>query len=52
MLAFPIEVLLGRLSPAETLAGLTIQAAWVASSLAMLSAVWRAGVRRYSAVGG
>ena len=51
MLGFPVELVLGRLSPAEALAGIGAQAAWVLVSAALLRVVWRAGLRTYSAVG-
>jgi ABC-2 type transport system permease protein len=52
MLAFPTEVLLGRLGPAETLRGLGMQLLWVAVSVALLAWLWGAAVRRYTAVDG
>ena len=51
MVAFPVELLLGRLSPREALAGFGAQVVWLMLSLALLQGVWRASVRRYSAVG-
>ncbi len=51
MIGFPVELLLGRLTPVEALTGLAVQGIWLALSLALLRAVWRAGVRIYSAVG-
>lgn len=51
MLGFPVELLLGRLSPVEALTGIGAQAAWVLVSMALLRVVWRAGLRTYSAVG-
>lgn len=51
-LSFPVELLLGRLSPAETLAGFGAQVAWIAAFVALLLMVWRQAVRRYGAVGG
>ncbi len=51
VLAFPVELLLGRLSPREALIGFAAQGAWLVIGLALLKAVWRAGVRLYSAVG-
>jgi len=45
-------VLTGQLSAAEILAGFAIQAGWLAVALVLFTALWRAGVRRYSAVGG
>jgi ABC-2 type transport system permease protein len=51
MIGFPVELLLGRMTPGAALLGLAAQAVWLALSLALLRLVWRAGVRRYSAVG-
>ncbi len=51
MIAFPVELLLGRLSPADALIGFAAQAAWILLSLGLLAVIWRAGIRRYSAVG-
>jgi len=50
-LGFPVELLLGRLTPAEALMGLGVQAAWVALAYVLMRIVWRAGIRLYSAVG-
>jgi ABC-2 type transport system permease protein len=50
-LGFPVELLLGRLTPAEALIGLGVQAAWVALAYVLMRIVWRAGIRLYSAVG-
>jgi len=51
MVAFPVELLLGQLSPEETLAGFGVQLAWIAAHAVAAACVWRAGLRRYSAVG-
>ena len=51
MVSFPTELLLGRLTPGQALAGLAAQAAWLALSLGLLTVTWRAAVRHYSAVG-
>jgi ABC-2 type transport system permease protein len=51
MLAFPVELLLGRLSGAEIALGLLVQLVWIAIALALMRIVWARGVRRYSAVG-
>jgi ABC-2 type transport system permease protein len=48
---FPTELLLGRLTPAQVLTGLGMQAAWLAAGLVLMKRVWRAGLRVYSAVG-
>ena len=51
MLAFPTELLLGRLTPTEVLWGAATQVVWLGLSWGILTAVWSRGVRRYSAVG-
>jgi len=51
MLGFPVELVLGRLTPAQALQGLAAQGAWVVLSLIAIRVVWREGVRVYSAVG-
>lgn len=52
MNAFPAEVAVGLVPPGEMLSGYAVQLAWIAVFLAVAAAVWRAGVRRYTAVGG
>ena len=49
--SFPVELFLGRLTPIEALLGFIAQIVWLTLSLVILKLVWRAGVRRYSAVG-
>ena len=51
MLGFPVELILGRLTPPEALLGIGAQAAWVVIAFVLLRLIWRAGIRRYSAVG-
>ena len=51
MLAFPVEVLLGRLTLEEVLLGLGSQILWALGCLGLLSVLWRSAVKRYSAVG-
>ena len=51
MLGFPVELLLGRVTPVQALQGLAAQAVWVVIALVLVRLVWRAGVRLYSAVG-
>ncbi len=51
MVAFPVELLLGRLTPAQALGGFAAQIVWLGLSLVLVRIVWRAGVRAYSAVG-
>lgn len=51
MLGFPVDLLLGRLSPAQVGLGLGLQVAWLAVALAAMDRLWARGVRRYAAVG-
>ncbi|MBP1767013.1 MAG: hypothetical protein H6P98_1128 [Candidatus Aminicenantes bacterium] len=50
-IGFPTELLLGRLTPTQTLTGMGMQAAWLAAGLVLMRVVWRAGLKVYSAVG-
>jgi ABC-2 type transport system permease protein len=52
MLSFPVEVLLGRLSGREMLAGLGVQLVWLAIAIGIVRALWSRAASRYSAVGG
>ena len=52
MISFPVELMLGKLSPQEILFGFAMQAAWAAVLLAADALVGRAGTKRYSATGG
>jgi ABC-2 type transport system permease protein len=51
MIGFPVELILGRLTPLQAVTGLAAQAFWLVISLALVRIVWRAGIRVYSAVG-
>lgn len=51
MVAFPIELALGRLEPGAALAGFAAQIAWIGVALAALARLWRAGIVRYTGVG-
>jgi ABC-2 type transport system permease protein len=51
MVAFPVDVLLGHLTAGQTLIGLAAQGTWMVLTLALLTIAWRAGLRRYAAVG-
>jgi ABC-2 type transport system permease protein len=51
-LAFPIELLLGQLTPRDFWVGMGAQLAWLLVALALVAIVWRAGVRRFASVGG
>ena len=50
-MSFPVELLLGHVDWNEAIAGLCVQAGWIALCFILLRLVWRAGVRAYSAVG-
>jgi ABC-2 type transport system permease protein len=50
-LGFPVEVLVGRLSVGETLAGLGLQLAWLAIAGALAAYLWRRGLKAYGAFG-
>lgn len=52
MVAFPVEVLSGQLSGAEMAAGFAWQAGWLLLAAALFALLWRAGLKRYAAVGG
>jgi len=51
MISFPVELLLGRLTPVEALTGLGVQVLWVGLAYMLMRLTWRAGIRIYSAVG-
>lgn len=49
---FPITSLVGPIDDGELLAGLGAQLVWIAIGALLVRVVWRAGIRRFSAVGG
>lgn len=51
MVAFPVEVLLGRVDGSGFLIGLGMQLLWIAIAVTALRIFWGRGVRHYSAVG-
>jgi ABC-2 type transport system permease protein len=51
MVAFPVDLALGRLDATAVLTGFLAQIAWIAIALVLLRIGWRAGIRRYAAVG-
>jgi len=51
MLAFPTELLLGRLTPDDVLWGMVVQVVWLSLAWGIMAVVWSRGMRRYSAVG-
>lgn len=48
---YPIQLVLGKLSTAQIIEGYGMAATWLGVSLVLFNQVWRAGVKRYSAVG-
>lgn len=51
MVAFPVELLLGRLTVHDTVVGFGALLAWLVVACFGLRLTWRAGLRQYSAVG-
>jgi ABC-2 type transport system permease protein len=51
MIAFPVELLLGKVTPEDALMGFGMQVIWLGIEMLLLFVVWRAGVKRYAAVG-
>jgi len=51
MMAFPTELLLGRLTPDQALEGIAVQALWLVLAWGIMALVWSRSLRRYSAVG-
>ena len=49
---FPIEALVGQLSPSELIRGLGMQLLWIAIGWGLVELIWRRGVGRFTAVGG
>jgi len=49
---FPIDALVGDLSTGELWRGIAVQLAWIAVGTVLATTVFRAGVKRFSAVGG
>jgi ABC-2 type transport system permease protein len=52
MVSFPVEVLTGQAARAALLKGFALQAGWLALAVTLYAVIWRAGLRRYAAVGG
>lgn len=51
MLSFPVEVILGRIQAGDLITGYGAQIGWIAIAMVARVVVWRAGLRRYAAVG-
>ncbi len=50
-LYYPIQLILGKLTPQEILHGFLLGAVWLPVSILLFNWVWREGIKRYSAVG-
>ena len=50
--AFPVETLLGNLTPEEVVSGMVVQTVWLAFFVGFVAWVWSRAVRRFGAVGG
>jgi len=51
LFAFPVDVLLGRVAPAEVAAGLGIAIVWCVIFAGISAAIWRRGTLQYTGVG-
>jgi ABC-2 type transport system permease protein len=51
MLSFPVEILSGRLTPAEMASGVGLTLFWLAFFIAMYRWLWAKGIRQFSAFG-
>lgn len=51
MIGFPVDIMLGKLSGAALLRGFAMQALWILVFIGLRQLMWRAGLKRYSAVG-
>ncbi|TFG71998.1 MAG: hypothetical protein E4H27_03475 [Anaerolineales bacterium] len=51
MLGFPVEILTGQLDTRGIFTGFCLQSGWLVAALTLFLVIWRAGLRRYSAVG-
>ena len=51
MVAFPVELFLGRLSPEQAIRGLGLQVVWLGVAGLLIASAWRVAVRRFTAVG-
>ena len=50
--AFPIEALIGDLSPEVLLGGLVMQGLWIVIGVSLVQRSFKIAIRHYSAVGG
>ena len=49
---FPIEALVGHMSPASLMLGLGVQVLWIGIGYVLFKFAWTAAIKRFSAVGG
>lgn len=52
MVGFPVEILMGKLSTSQLIAGYIFQAIWCGIAWGLYRYLWRRGLRHYAAVGG
>jgi ABC-2 type transport system permease protein len=52
MMGFPVEILMGQLTPQEVAFGFAVQLFWASVSLVASLLIWQRGLRHYTAVGG
>lgn len=52
VIAFPVEVITGRVTGMQIVDGVLVQFVWLGLALGLLALVWRRAVRNFSAVGG
>lgn len=52
MVGFPVEILFQNAGTGEILSGLLLQVFWLAAAAVLCRVLWKAGLRRYAAVGG
>jgi len=48
---FPIQLLQNKLSTAEILQGFLVGLVWLVIAIFLFNRIWRAGIKRFSAVG-
>jgi ABC-2 type transport system permease protein len=52
MLGFPAEIASGALNASDLMVGFALQFVWICVCAIAVFAIWRAGIRRFTAVGG
>jgi len=51
MIAFPVELFLGRVPPEAVARGFVVQGVWLLAAAVVITSAWRSAVRRFTAVG-